>query len=196
MIHRNYDWVMPAEKNRFGVFFVAMVFMFVASVMAVAPVGANNGNGSGNASEKGNSLQAVAEPVDLEEGDVEVMTSDSDASNFDEEFTYYVVRHGVEYDRAVYREPARLGGENFDLTGSDVGSSWFGVSAPRDGTQHKIDHKGLVSLYFIIENDGDLRVSDEDEDVVIDGDVEVKSLQVQFNGKGELLHANGIEPTE
>lgn len=184
MIHRNYDWVMPAEKNRFGVFFVAVVFIFVASVMAVAPVGANNGNGSGNASEKGSSLQAVAEPVDLEEGDVEVKTSDPNASNFEEEFTYYVVRHGVEYDRAVYREPARLGGENFDLTGSDVGSFWFGVSAPdTGGVQHKIDHKGQVSLYFIIENDGD-------------GDVEVKSLQVQFNGKGELLRANGIEPTE
>ncbi len=172
---------MPAQKNRFGVFFVAVVFAFVASVMAIAPVGANNGNGNGNASEKGNSLHAVAEPVELEEGDVEVKTSDPNASNFEEEFTYYVVRHGVEYDRAVYREPARLGGENFDLTGSDVGSFWFGVSAPEDGVQHKIDHQGQVSLYFIVENEG------EDE---------VKSLKVQFNGQGKLLHANSVEPTE
>lgn len=179
MAQAKYNWVMPAEKNRFGVFFVAVVFAFVASVMAVAPVGANNGNG--NASEKGNSLRAVAEPVELEEGDVEVKTSDPSASNFDEEFTYYVMRHGVEYDRAVYREPARLGGENFDLTGSDVGSFWFGVSAPEDGVQHKIDHQGQVSLYFVVENEG------EDE---------VRSLKVQFNGQGELLHANGVEPTE
>ncbi len=128
--------------------------------------------------ERGNSLRSEATLIDLEEGDVEIQVSDESAANFDEEFTYYVVRGLPEYDRAIYREPARLGGQNVELGGWDGGSFWFGVTAPdENGIQHPIEHKGQVSLY--LEVDG-----------------EWQWLKVQFNGKGELLSVNGVEPEE
>lgn len=176
MAKGTYNWEMPTAKSRSGVFFVALAFAFTGLFLGFAPVGAQNGNGQGASSDRGNSLRSIAEPVDLEEGDVEVEQSDPSASNFDEEFTYYVVRNIGEYDSALYREPARLGGDNFELSGSSVGSFWFGVTGPgEDGLQHKIDHQGQISLY--LEEDGTWR-----------------SLTLQFNGQGELLHVNGVSP--
>lgn len=67
----------------------------------------------------------------------------------DGEAIYWVVRHDVEYERAVYREPARLGPDNFCLASSDAGSFWFGIAGP-DLTP--IEHKGQTSLYFEDEN--------------------------------------------
>lgn len=125
-----------------------------------------------------NSRRHEAEPVELESGDVVELVSDPGAGNFDEEFTYWRVDHGVAYDESEYREPARTGPDVFELDGSDVGSFWFGVSAPdEDGIQHEFDHKGQVALYMKESETG-----------------EWKSLKAQFDGKGDLLHVNGIEP--
>lgn len=125
-----------------------------------------------------NVLTLLAEPVELEEGDVEVKTADSSEANFENDFTYYVVRHDQEYESAIYREPARLGGENVELSGSTVGSFWLGVSGPgEDGIQSEINHQGTVTLYMETEDGW-------------------KSLEAQFDGEGELQSVNGISPTE
>lgn len=129
-----------------------------------------------------NNLRSKAEEIDLDEGDVVEKTSDPDAPNFEEEFTFWRVDHGVAYDESVYREPARVGPKNFCLGGFAGGSFWFGVSAPdADGIQHKIDHKGGVDLY--------LQPDAGDNDTWM-------SLRVQFDGRGNLLHVNGVEPVE
>lgn len=114
--------------------------------------------------ERHNNLNQEAEPIDLSDGDVEEHTVD--------DVTFWVVRHGVEYDRAVYREPARLGSDNFCFPGSDTGSFWFGIAGP-DLTP--IHHKGQASLYF--ETDPG----------------EWQSLTAQFED-GDLIHVNGVEP--
>ena len=154
--------------RRFTTVFVVILAMGMLAGTAMA------GKGAGNS----NSLRAQATPVELDPGDVEILESDTDADNFEEEFTYYVVRHGIEYEEASYRGPARLGPENHVLGGSDAGSFWFGVSAPdpEDGIQSEIVHKGQENLYMKDSN-GDWH-----------------SLKVQFNGKGELLHVNGEAP--
>ncbi len=136
----------------------------------------SNGNGKGQG--QGNSLRSEATPAVVTSVEAEV--SDPDAGNFEEEFTYYVLRfEGLPYDTWTYREPVRLGGENFVVEGEDesINAFWFGVSAPDgDGIQHQVHHKGQVSMYY--ETAG--------------GDV--VSLIAQFNGKGELLHVNGVAP--
>lgn len=120
--------------------------------------------------ERHNNLSSQADPIELEDGDVEEKTATNDDG---EEVTFWVVHHGVEYQRAVYREPARLGPDNFCLGGSDVGSFWFGIAGP-DLT--RIEHQGQVRLYFEDAN-GDWH-----------------SLRAQFDGRGQLLHVNGVEP--
>lgn len=125
-----------------------------------------------------NVLTLLAEPVELEEGDVEVKTADSNEANFKNDFTYYVVHHDQEYESAIYREPARLGGENVELSGSTVGSFWLGVSAPdENGIQSEINHQGMVTLYMETEDGW-------------------KSLEAQFDGEGELQSVNGVTLTE
>lgn len=125
-----------------------------------------------------NSRRSEAELVDLEPGDVVEQTADPSRDNFDEEFTFWRVDHGVEYTESEYREPARTGPDVFHLGGSDVGSVWFGVSAPDDdGIQHPIDHTGQVAWYLKEEGTG-----------------EWKELRAQFTGQHELLHVNGVEP--
>lgn len=153
-----------------------VVVTALATVLALSAFGgaalANNG--------KGNSARSVAEPVEITSVEAEV--SDPDAANFDDEFTYYTVRfEEIEYDTWTYREPVRLGGNGdfVDETGGTADAFWFGVTAPdEDGIQTEIEHKGQVSMYYETE----------------DGDV--YSIIAQFNGKGELLHVNGVEPTE
>lgn len=125
-----------------------------------------------------NVLTLLAEPVELDEGDVEVKTADSSEANFENDFTYYVVHHDQEYESAIYREPARLGGENVELSGSTVGSFWLGVSAPdENGIQSEINHQGMVTLYMETEDGW-------------------KSLEAQFDGEGELQSVNGVSLTE
>lgn len=132
---------------------------------------ANNG--------KGNSARSVAEPAVITEVSAEV--ADPSAGNFEEEFTYYVVRfEEINHTDWTYREPARLGG-NGDFITPWVGASsafWFGVTSPDDnGIQHEIDHKGQVSMYYTT------------------ADGEIVSIIAQFNGKGELQHVNGVAPS-
>lgn len=154
---------------------LAMSTMMVLGMLA-GPALANNGKGPPDRdAPRGNSLISVSEPVELEPGDVEVQTSDPGADNFEEAFDYYVVRHGIDYDNAVYREPGRLGGDNFELAASSVGSYWFGVSGPdEDGVQSEIVHDGTVWVYFDT-GDG------------------WQHLKLEF-ADGELLSANGVSP--
>lgn len=125
---------------------------------------------------RSNVLSLLSDPVTLEEGDVQAKTANESEANFDSDFTYYVVNHEVDYDKAVYRETARLGGNNVELSGSTTGSFWFGVSAPNEeGMQSQINHQGKILMYLETEDGW-------------------KSLEAQFNGEGELQHVNGVSP--
>lgn len=125
---------------------------------------------------RSNILAMMSDPVELEEGDVEAQAASESDTNFTSDFTYYVVHHDQDYDKAIYREPARLGGGNVELSGSTTGSFWFGVSAPDDdGIQSEINHQGKVLLYLETEDGW-------------------KSLEAQFDGQGELQHVNGVSP--
>lgn len=132
---------------------------------------------------KDNHRRSEAELVDLDPGDVVEKTSDPSQSNFDEQFTFWRVNHGIDYDESEYREPARTGPEVFHGGGSSVGANWFGVSAPdEDGIQHPIDHKGEAAWYLGVDTDDDGEADEWYE------------LRAQFNGKNELLNVNGVEP--
>jgi hypothetical protein len=147
---------------------------FVIGVGSLAAVGASPAVANHN----NNRRRSEAEPVDLESGDVVAKTADPSQANFEEEFTYWRVDHGIVYTESEYREPARTGPDVYHLGGGDYESFWFGVSGPDDdGVQHEINHKGQVAFYMLEEGTG-----------------EWKSLKVQFNGKGELIHVNGVEP--
>ena len=148
-----------------------MALVIALALSTLAPALANNGNGQGN------SARSIATPAEITS--VTAETSDPEATNFEEEFTYYVVRfEEIEHVQWTYREPARLGGQNHDVGWEGTSDAfWFGVSAPDDdGIQHEILHRGQVSMYY--ETAG--------------GDV--YSIVAQFNGKGELLHVNGVSP--
>lgn len=125
-----------------------------------------------------NSRRHEAEPVDLEPGDDVERTSDPSQSNFEEEFTFWRVDHGVEFTESEYPEPARTGPDVFHLGASSTGSFWFGVSAPdQNGIQHEINHTGQVAFYMLEA-----------------GTDEWTSLKAQFTGTGDLLHVNGVAP--
>jgi hypothetical protein len=137
--------------------------------------------GAALANGQGNSARSVAEPAVITSVEAEV--SDPDRANFEEEFTYYVVRFET-IENVVnwtYREPAVRGGNNdySIVTSGSWSAFWFGVSGPDgSGIQHPVDHKGQVSMYYETQ----------------DGDV--YSIIAQFNGKGELLHVNGVRPAQ
>ncbi len=154
--------------RRFRVTFAA----FLALLLAMSTVGAVVAQGQG----QGNSARSVAEPATITSVEAEV--SNPGAGNFDEEFTYYVVRfEEIDHVHWTYREPSRLGGNNHSVAWEGLSDAfWFGVSAPDiNGIQHEIEHKGQVSMYYETE----------------DGDV--YSIIAQFNGKGELLSVNGVK---
>ncbi|SNR31578.1 hypothetical protein SAMN06265360_1021 [Haloechinothrix alba] len=151
-------------------------------VMAGPAVASGDGQGMSQGPDacdsQHNNLRGQADPVELEPGDVVTRTSDPEQDNFEAEFDFYRVDHGLtDFDETVYREPVRLGPDNYCLgASSGTGSFWFGVTAPDgDGIQHKIDHKGKIWLYF-------------------DAEGGWKSLELQFDGKGQLRHANGVAP--
>jgi hypothetical protein len=156
----------------------ASLVAILAMTLVAGAAMANNGNGHANG--KGNSARSVAEPAVITSVEAEV--SDPGATNFEEEFTYYVVRfEEINHTEWTYREPTRLGG-NGDVSMDWDGTSsafWFGVSAPdANGIQHEIEHKGQVSMYYETE------------------DGAVYSIIAQFNGKGGLLHVNGVKPAQ
>ncbi len=148
------------------------------SADTVAPVN-GEGNEVGFGMElllRSNVLSMAADPVELEEGDVEAKTASESEANFDSDFTYYTVNHGFDYETAIYREPARLGGENVELAGHTGGTFWLGVSAPdENGAQSEINHQGKTTVYLETEDGW-------------------KSLEAQFDGQGELQHVNGVTP--
>lgn len=136
-------------------------------------------NPPGATNDRGNWMRGRAEELEVTE--VLEQTSNPDAANFEEEFTFYRVTYeAVEFGTWVYREPSRLGGGNFVLEfDPEAGSNrfWYGVSAPdSDGIQHEIVHTGQASQYFET-GDG------------------WKSLIAQFDDQGNLQNINGVEPT-
>ncbi|WP_312910659.1 hypothetical protein [Natronosalvus caseinilyticus] len=107
---------------------------------------------------------------------VETKTSDPEAANFEEEFTYYVVRFPGEYTFEEYREPARTGPDVYGLSGSG-NAFWFGVSAPdEDGIQHEIQHRGQAVLYLT------------------DDEGNWYEVRARFDGQGNLVNVNGVSP--
>lgn len=143
-----------------------------AGIAGVSIVGSTPVLGQG----QGRDNRRRSDAKQLDDITVEAEDSDSSASNFEEEFTYYVVRFPGEYNFEEYREPARTGPDVFGLGGSGD-AFWFGVTAP-DGEdiQHEIKHKGQAVLYL----------TDEDGDRY--------EIRAQFDGQGNLVHVNGVSP--
>jgi hypothetical protein len=136
-------------------------------------------NPPGRTNDRGNWIRGRAEELQVTE--VVAQTSDPNAGNFEEEFTFYRITYEpVTYDTWVYREPSRLGGGNFvsdDLGGATSDRFWYGVTGPdADGIQHEIVHDGPADQYFETEDGW-------------------RSLIARFDD-GELLRVNGVEPVE
>lgn len=129
------------------------LFAIVAMTIGLtAPAVANNGNGQGNAPERGNTSETLgfhenADPLAIEEVRPEV--ADPTRGNFDEQFIYYRVLHEeVTYSNRLYRETSRLDG-NFEFGEGTSDRFWFGVSGPdTSGVQHEIVHDGVAVQYF------------------------------------------------
>lgn len=152
------------------------ILRLAGSIGGLTAVGATPALANGRGQNRSNKRRSDSERLDVSPGDIEEVQTDPEADNFEEEFTYWVVRDIPEYDSAVWRGPARTGPENIELGGSDVGSFWVGVSAPdEDGIQHEVDHRGQESLY--------LHVGDD-----------TYELRFQFDGRGTLRNVNGVEP--
>lgn len=133
------------------------------------PPGATNAHG--------NWIRGQADDVTVTE--VLERTADPEASNFEEEFTFWRVTFEEQtYDTWVYREPSRLGGGNFvldNLSGATSDRFWYGVTAPDgDGIQHEIVHDGQAIQYFETPNGW-------------------TELTAKFDD-GELEDVNGVEP--
>jgi hypothetical protein len=169
-----------ALRRMFKSGLIASLVAVLALTMVAGAALANNGNGNGNGNGQGNSARSVAEPVEVTSVEAEV--SNPEAGNFEDEFTYYVVRfEEVDHVSWTYREPVRLGGDGDVVQDWEATSDafWFGVTAPdENGIQSEVEHKGQVSMYFESE------------------DGNVYSIIAQFNGKGELKHVNGVAPAE
>lgn len=155
----------------------AALVLALALGMMAGPSLANQGEGQDHAPVdpddrfRNNSFASQSDPVELSPGDVEEFTAEDDDG---EEVTFWAVRHGVTYENSVYREPARLGPDNFELGGSETGSFWFGIAGP-DLTE--IVHEGTAWVYFDESGDGDWT-----------------HLKAEFADDGELLQVNGVEP--
>lgn len=117
-------------------------------------------------SERGNALRSVATPVELTVDDVSIVQFG--------DFFYVAIDHnlGDDYNRFVWREPARLGGKNIvDKAQLGFNTLYLGVAGPDGG---EVVHKGQVSVYYDL------------------GDGVWVSIIAQFNGEGEFLSVNGV----
>ena len=132
-----------------------------------------NATSTGNKEYNNNRLRSIAEPVSLEAGDVRIVPFNG--------FDFFTVEHGLGngetgYTDYLWCEPVRRGGAS-DCTVADPGEPfdtlYLGISAPPN--QEQIEHKGQVSVYY-------------------DTPEGWKSIIAQFNGQGQLLHVNGVEP--
>lgn len=156
------------------------VLQTVGGIAGLSMMGATSAASQRDRGGRGRDNRRRRDAEPLEGITVEAETSDPEADNFAEEFTYYVVRfpEGFEYDESEYREPARTGPDVYDLGGSDSGAFWFGVSGPdEDGIQHEIDHRGQVALFLRDAETGDWY-----------------EVRAQFDGHGDLVHVNGASP--
>lgn len=146
---------------------VVMALTAALALSSLAPAIAKGGPSL----ERGNWLSGVAEPVALTSDDVRTIT----LANGTE---YVVVDHGIAtdhdgYTTLVQREPARYKQNVVTYAPANFDSAWLGVTGPK-GTS--IGHKGELNWYYEV------------------ADGEWVSLTFAFNGKGKLLHVNGVTP--
>ncbi|QBI20794.1 hypothetical protein ER308_15285 [Egibacter rhizosphaerae] len=159
---------------------LALAAAMTLGMMAAPALAQGNGNGNGNQgggqpdiTERGNSLASQAEPVELEPGDISAGTLE-DGTEFITVDHQIVADHG-EYDTLVQREPTRYKGNEVDHDPGQFNAAWVGIAGPQGP---EIAHKGQMTWYYDTEDNGWV------------------SLTFQFNGKGELLHVNGVSPQE
>ena len=161
-------------KSAFAASLVAVLALTLFAGAALANNGNGNGNGQGNGGpspERGNSLSAVATPVDIAPEDITFHEINGTP--------YVAIQHNVAtdfdgYSTLVQREPARTGGKNVVTENpAEFDTAWLGILGS-DG--EGVEHKGKLSWYYEV------------------GDGEWVSLVMQFNGKGELKSVNGVAP--
>lgn len=146
----------------------------VAGITGLTIVGSSPALAQGKGKGRDNRRRRNAKKLD--DITVEAEISNPDADNFEKEFTYYVVRFQGDYNFEEYREPARTGPDVLELSGS-WNAFWFGVTGPDDdGIQHEIQHKGQAVLYLTDDNKN------------------WYEIRAQFDGKGSLVHVNGVSP--
>ena len=142
-----------------------MAMVIALALSALAPALANGHL------EKGNWLSGVATPVELQPGDI-VPGALDDGTEFVTVNHQIVAKHGA-YDTLVQREPARYRQNVVTADPENFNSAWLGIAGPQGP---EIAHKGQMTWYYNTAEDGWV------------------SLTFQFNGKGELLHVNGVSP--
>lgn len=148
-----------------------MVMTVALMISAVAPAMAKGGPAQGKSLERGNWLSGVAQPVELTPDDISTGT----LANGTE---YVTIDHRIAadhdgYTTLVQREPVRYKHNVVDTAPANFNSAWLGISGP---SGPEIAHKGPMQWYYEV------------------GDDEWVSLTFQFNGKGELVHVNGVRP--
>ena len=144
-----------------------MALVIALALSTLAPALANNGNGQGN-----NSARSVAQLVELTADDIGASMCDNG-----EDVRFYTVQHDLGSDLGAadditFREPARTGPANLSVGGGAWDTLYLGVSGPECGD---IQHKGQVTVNYHYGDD-------------------IYTIVAQFNGKGELLHVNGVSP--
>ncbi|TVR71148.1 MAG: hypothetical protein EA415_11750 [Sphaerobacteraceae bacterium] len=147
---------------------ISMRSLVTASLVAVLAVTLFAGVALGkqpSVAERGNALASQATQVELTEDDVRFVQFG--------DVSYVAIDHNLGgWDNLVWREPARLGGQN-NVSGPDsFNTLYLGVAGPDGGG---VAHKGQVSVYYEING-------------------EWSSIIAQFDGKGELVHVNGVAP--
>ena len=164
MTYNYYQGLTKKRISKLVLLTIALLFALTAATATILPASARGG-----AADRGNSLKSESVPAEIIS--VETKVSDWNASDF----TYYVVSFKNIDDNVqwTYREPARIGGQNHSVKWSGSANAfWFGVTGP-GGSQ--IEHKGQVNMYY--------ETADK-----------TYSITAQFNGQGELLHVNGVQP--
>ena len=141
---------------------MAMVIALALSAMAPALA-------RGPSLERGNWLSGVAEPVDLDSGDVATGTLEDGTE-------YVMINHRIAseyegYGTLVQREPVRYRQNVVTEAPVNYDSAWLGIAGPQGP---EIAHKGPMHWYYEV------------------GDDEWVSLSFHFNGRGELLRVNDV----